>query len=87
MTLAIVANCGLGELKITSRNISQHPKLHTCGTVINNSSPAHRQVLIKKSRRTIERFHQERGLLLLLAVATGFYMQEVPSWESLPPKY
>ena len=35
----------------------------------------------------IERFHRGRGLLLLLAVATGFYMQKVPSQESLPPKY
>ena len=28
-----------------------------------------------------------RGLFLLLAVATGFYMLKVPNWESLPPKY
>ena len=35
----------------------------------------------------IERFHHGRGLMLLLAVATGFYMLKVPSWESLPPKY
>ena len=35
----------------------------------------------------IERFHHGRGLFLLLAVATGFYMLKVPSWESLPPKY
>ena len=36
---------------------------------------------------TIERFHRGRGLFLLLAVATGFYMLKVPNWESLPPKY
>ena len=36
---------------------------------------------------TIERFHCGRGLFLLLAVATGFYMLKVPSWKSLPPKY
>ena len=35
----------------------------------------------------IERFHRGRGLFLLLAVATGFYMLKVPNWESLPPKY
>ena len=34
-----------------------------------------------------QRFHRGRGLFLLLAVATGFYMLKVPSWESLPPKY
>ena len=36
---------------------------------------------------TIERFHRGRGLFLLLAVATGFYMLKVSNWESLPPKY
>ena len=35
----------------------------------------------------IERFHRGRGLFLLVAVATGFYMLKVPNWESLPPKY
>ena len=35
----------------------------------------------------IERFHRGRGLFLLLAVATGFYMLKVPNWESLPPKF
>ena len=34
-----------------------------------------------------ERFHRGRGLFLLLAVATGFYMLKVPNWESLSPKY
>ena len=34
-----------------------------------------------------ERFHRGRGLILLLAVATGFYMLKVPNWESLPMKY
>ena len=37
--------------------------------------------------QTIERFHRGRGLFLLLAVATGFYMLKVPNWESLHPKY
>ena len=32
-------------------------------------------------------FHRGRGLFLLLAVATGFYMLKVPNWESLPLKY
>ena len=28
----------------------------------------------------IERFHRGRGLFLLLAVVTGFYMLKVPNW-------
>ena len=35
----------------------------------------------------IEHFHRGRGLFLLLAVATGFYMLKVPNWESLSPQY
>ena len=41
----------------------------------------------KGSLKRIERFHRGRGLFLLLAVATGFYMLKVPNWESLHPKY
>ena len=42
---------------------------------------------IHVSNGFLERFHHGRGLFLLFAVATGFYMLKVPNWESLPPKY
>ena len=47
----------------------------------------HMQVMLLSRVFPIERFHHGRGLFLLLAVATGFYMLNVPNWESLPPKY
>ena len=41
-------------------------------------------ITLLASNALIERFHRGRGLILLLAVATGFYMLKVPNWESLP---